>query len=206
MTKNQALTLDAMEEGKPIGISAHAGDYALAQKAANDDKQAFEQIYWRHHRYVFNICLRMTKNTAEAEDVTQQVFIQLFRKIRGFRGEAAFRTWLHRMTVNHVLMHFRQNKSRRDQITINGELLEGAILDEKKPRTERVMENILLSRAIAKLPDGYRKTLILFDIYGYEHEEIAQMLGCAVGTSKSQLYKARQKLRKLLTAKSFVGN
>ena len=206
MSKNQVLTSDTIKEGKTIDIAAHYNDYVLAQKAAGGDMQAFEQIYWQQHRCIYGICLRMTKNTAEAEDITQQIFVQLLRKIKGFRGDSALKTWLYRMTVNHTLMYFRQNKLRKEEITEDGELPEGNVLYEKKPKTERVIDNILLNRAIAKLPDGYRKTLILYDVYGYEHEEIAQILGCAVGTSKSQLYKARRKLRKILTTKIFVKN
>ena len=99
-------------------------DYELAQKAADGDVAAFEQIYWQHHRRVFSVCVRMTKNVTEAEDVTQQVFLLLFRKIGSFRGDSAFSTWLHRMTVNTTLMHFRKNKTIKESTTEDGELPE----------------------------------------------------------------------------------
>jgi RNA polymerase sigma-70 factor (ECF subfamily) len=177
-------------------------DYELAQKAADGDVAAFEQIYWQHHRRVFSVCLRMTKNVTEAEDVTQQVFLLLFRKIGSFRGDSAFSTWLHRMTVNTTLMHFRKNRTIKESTTEDGELPEGIYSGSRKHSKTHFVDSIAFTRAIGELPDGYRKVFILHDIQGYEHKEIAQMLGCAAGTSKSQLYKARRKLQKLMTAEN----
>ena len=177
-------------------------DYELAQKAADGDVAAFEQLYWQHHRRVFSVCLRMTKNVTEAEDLTQQVFLLLFRKIGSFRGDSAFSTWLHRMTVNTTLMHFRKIKIIKESTTNDGELPEGFYSGNKKQSETHFVDNIALTRAVSELPDGYRKVFILHDIQGYEHKEIAQILGCADGTSKSQLYKARKKLRKLMTAEN----
>src|SRR6202011_5571287 len=93
-----------------------------AQKASEGDMMAFEQLYERHNRRVFSLCLRMTQNSSEAEDLAQEVFIQLFRKIGSFRGESAFTTWLHRLTVNQVLMHFRKRGVRMEQTTEDGEI------------------------------------------------------------------------------------
>lgn len=177
-------------------------DYELAQKAADGDVAAFEQLYWQHHRRVFSVCLRMTKNVAEAEDVTQQVFLLLFRKIGSFRGDSAFSTWLHRMTVNTVLMHFRKIRRTKESVTEDGELPERIYSGNKRHSKTNFVDSIALTRAINELPDGYRKVFILHDIQGYEHKEIAQILGCADGTSKSQLYKARRKLQKLMTAEN----
>ena len=177
-------------------------DYELAQKAADGDVAAFEQIYWQHHRRVFSVCLRMTKNVTEAEDVTQQVFLLLFRKIGSFRGDSAFSTWLHRMTVNTTLMHFRKNKTIKESTTEDGELPERNYSGNKKHSKTHFVDSIALTRAIGELPEGYRKVFILHDIQGYEHKEIAQMLGCAAGTSKSQLFKARRKLQKLMSAEN----
>lgn len=178
--------------------SARNLDYKLAQKAARGDIDAFEQIYWRYHRRVFSICLRMTKNAFEAEDVTQKVFLQLFRRIGSFRGVAAFSTWLHRLTVNQALMHFRTTKAQKEQTTEDGELPEDTFSQNKGSGGNQIIDRLVLKEAIEQLPDGYRKVVILHDIHGFEHDEIAQMLGCASGTSKSQLFKARQKLRRLL--------
>jgi len=173
-------------------------DYELAQKAASGDMGAFEQLYQRHNRRVYSLCLRMTGNVSEAEDLAQEVFIQLFRKIGSFRGESAFTTWLHRLTVNQVLMHFRKRGVRMETTTEDGETPIQIVKGTENPNSMPVVDRIALDKAIAQLPPGYRTVFTLHDIEGHEHEEIARMLGCSVGTSKSQLHKARMKLRGLL--------
>ena len=175
-----------------------ATDYELAQMASAGDISAFELIYERHHRRVYSICLRMTQNAPEAEDLAQEVFIQLFRKIGSFRGESAFTTWLHRLTVNQVLMHFRKRGVRMEQTTEDGETPVQVVVGTENPQQMPVVDRIALDKAISQLPPGYRTVFILHDVEGHEHEEIARMLGCSVGTSKSQLHKARMKLRLLL--------
>jgi len=177
-------------------------DYALAQAAAGGDMTAFEQLYSRHNRRVYSLCLRMTQNVSEAEDLAQEVFIQLFRKIGSFRGESAFTTWLHRLTVNQVLMHFRKKGVRLEQTTDDGETPVQVVLGTQNPNQMPVVDRIALDRAIGQLPPGYRTVFVLHDVEGHEHEEIARMLGCSVGTSKSQLHKARMKLRGLLKKQS----
>ena len=173
-------------------------DYALAQKAAGGDMPAFEELYQRHNRRVYSLCLRMTQNVSEAEDLAQEVFIQLFRKIGSFRGESAFTTWLHRLTVNQVLMHFRKRSVKLEQTTEEGETPVQIVMGTENPNAMPVVDRIALDKAIAQLPPGYRTVFVLHDVEGHEHEEIARMLGCSVGTSKSQLHKARMKLRNLL--------
>ncbi|MDQ1557582.1 MAG: polymerase sigma-70 factor, subfamily [Pyrinomonadaceae bacterium] len=173
-------------------------DHALAQLAAGGDLAAFEEIYGRHHRRVYSLCLRMTQNVAEAEDLAQEAFIQLFRKIGSFRGESAFTTWLHRLTVNQVLMHFRKKGVRLEQTTDDGETPVQVVTGTQNPNQMPVVDRIALDRAIGQLPPGYRTVFVLHDVEGHEHEEIARLLGCSVGTSKSQLHKARMKLRGLL--------
>jgi RNA polymerase sigma-70 factor (ECF subfamily) len=175
-----------------------ASDHALAQSAARGDMSAFEELYRRHHRRVYSLCLRMTQNVSEAEDLAQEAFVQLFRKIGSFRGESAFTTWLHRLTVNQVLMHFRKRSVRDEKTTEEGETPDQAVLGTENPDRMHVVDRIALDNAIAQLPNGYRTVFVLHDVEGYEHEEIGRMLGCAVGTSKSQLHKARMKLRGLL--------
>ena len=173
-------------------------DQQLARSAAGGDMQAFEELYRRHNRRVYAICLRMTQNQSEAEDLTQEVFINLFRKVGSFRGESAFTTWLHRLTVNQVLMHFRKRSVKLEQTTEEGETPVQIVMGTENPNAMPVVDRIALDKAIAQLPPGYRTVFVLHDVEGHEHEEIARMLGCSVGTSKSQLHKARMKLRNLL--------
>ena len=162
------------------------------------DQELFHELYQTHHRRVYSLCLRMTQDISDAEDLTHEVFVQLFRTFGSFRGEAAFTTWLHRLTVNHVLMYFRKNKRRvqSEQITENTDKL--ARIAGGSNRTS-IVDRILLSEVIAKLPDGYRQALILHDIYGWDHKEIARRNGRTEGTSKSQLHKAKMTLRSLIT-------
>jgi RNA polymerase sigma-70 factor (ECF subfamily) len=184
------------ESGKPT--LAGATDYELTQAASRGDMAAFEEVYRRHHRRVFSLCLRMTQNQSEAEDLAQDVFVQLFRKVGSFRGESAFTTWLHRMTVNQVLMHFRKKKVRDERSSEDEETPDRIEPGTENPGAMPVVDRIALDHAIAQLPPGYRTTFVLHDIEGYEHEEVARIMGCSVGTSKSQLHKARMKLRTLL--------
>ena len=188
--RNQTILLAGMTEAEVIA------------KAQLGDEHCFAALYAQHKRRVFSVCLRMTGDHAQAEDFTQEAFLQLFRKIGLFRGESAFSTWLHRLSVNIVLMHFRkkvlaeisldetldtqqEDKSRRE-IATRDNTLHGSI------------DRITLQRVIDDLPPGYRIIFVLHDIEGYEHNEIAEMLGCSIGNSKSQLHKARMKLRTLL--------
>jgi RNA polymerase sigma-70 factor (ECF subfamily) len=177
-------------------------DFQLAQLAANGDVQSFEELYRRHHRRVYSICLRMLQNPTEAEDLTQDVFVQLFKKIGSFRGDSAFTTWLHRMTVNQVLMHFRKRNVKLEKVTEEGETPIQIVMGTENPNKMPIVDRIALQDAMDQLPNGYKNVFLLHDVQGYEHEEVAKILGCSVGTSKSQLHKARLKLRKILTKKS----
>jgi len=182
--------------------SAGLAEAEAIARAQRGDAAAFEQLYRLHKRRVYSLCLRMTSNTAEAEDLTQEAFLQLFRKIATFRGESAFSTWLHRLSVNVVLMHFR-----RKSLPVTS-LEEASEPDEEGgPRKDfggpdnllaGSVDRVNLERAIERLPRGYRMVFLLHDVEGYEHNEIAEMLGCSVGNSKSQLHKARLKMRQLL--------
>ena len=173
-------------------------DFELAQKSAEGDVQAFEELYRRHFRRVYSLCLRMMGNPTEAEDLTQDVFVHLFNKNGSFRGESAFTTWLHRMTVNQVLMHFRKRSTRSELTTTEGETPDQIVRGTENPNQMPVVDRIALERAIEQLPLGYRTVFVLHDVEGYDHAEIASMLGFAEGTSKSQLHKARLKLRNLI--------
>lgn len=172
-------------------------DYELAQAVARGATSSFGDLYERHRRRVFSLCLKMTGNIAEAEDLTQEVFIQLLGKIGSFRGESLFTTWLHRFTVNQVLMHFRRATRRREK---SPEVFEDVVARHggKFSLGPQLMDRIALDAALAKLPSGSRAIFLKFDVEGYNHEEIAGIFGCSVGNSKSQLHKARRKLRQLL--------
>jgi len=172
------------------------------ERAKGGDGESFEALYSLHKRRVYSLCLRMTGNTAEAEDLTQEAFLQLYRKIATFRGESAFSTWLHRLAVNVVLMHLR--KKGLPEVSLQ-ETLDPAEEDGPKRdigSQDQVLagsiDRVNLERAIESLPPGYRIIFVLHDIEGYEHNEIAEMMGCSIGNSKSQLHKARMKLRDLL--------
>jgi len=172
------------------------------EKAKQGDAEAFDFLYHLHKRRVYSLCLRMTGNTASAEDLTQEAFLQLFRKIGTFRGESAFSTWLHRMAVNVVLMQLRKKNLPVVPIdeTTEGEE-EGTIRKELGAADSRLagsIDRLHLQRAVDELPPGYRTIFVLHDVEGYEHNEIAAMIGCSIGNSKSQLHKARIKLRDLL--------
>ena len=201
MTNTQALMLPWPSVGGKAVVEAETlpkSDYQLAQSATAGDMTAFEELYHRHNRRVFSLCFRMTQNQSEAEDLTQEAFIQLFRKIGSFRGDSAFTTWLHRLTVNQVLMHFRKRSVKLEKTTEEGETPVQVVRGTENPNQMPVVDRIALDKAIAQLPPGYRAVFVLHDVEGHEHEEIARMLGVAVGTSKSQLHKARMKLRTLL--------
>ena len=171
----------------------------LAQKG---NAAAFERIFRLHSRRVYALCLRMVRNTSEAEDLTQEAFLQVFRKIQTFRGESAFSTWLHRVSVNVVLMHLRKKTVLETPLEQPNEE-EGSDRPVKEigapdPVLSGAIDRIILDRAIGELPPGYRKTFMLHDVDGYEHCEIAKITGRSVGNSKSQLHKAREQLRNLL--------
>jgi RNA polymerase sigma-70 factor, ECF subfamily len=172
------------------------------ERAKQGDGAAFQELYERHKRRVYSLCLRMTANTAEAEDLTQEAFLQLYRKIATFRGESAFSTWLHRLSVNVVLMHLR--KKGLPVVSLE-ETTQGT--EEDSPKKDFGADDIALAgsidrlqlqKAVDSLPPGYRTIFVLHDVEGYEHNEIAGLVGCSIGNSKSQLHKARMKLRDLL--------
>jgi RNA polymerase sigma-70 factor, ECF subfamily len=183
--------------------SSSASDCVLARAAAEGVMAGIGVLYERHSRRVYSLCLRMTGNKAEAEDLTQEVFIQLMHKIGSFRGESKFTTWLHRLAVNQVLMHFRRTKSRQEHMPagIDIEQLTRIPLPEL---SSPLVERTVLDAALTQLPAGCRAVFLKFDVEGYRHEEIARLFGCSVGNSKSQLHKARRKLRRLLNRERAV--
>src|SRR5687768_385797 len=190
------------KSGKTVSNVGTVSDFDLTQAAAGGAMVALEEIYHRHHRRVYSICLRMLQNAHEAEDLTQDVLIQLYRKIESFRGDSAFTTWLHRLTVNQVLMHFRKRNVKFEKTTEEGDTPEQMVRGTENPFKMPIVDKIALESAIDQLPAGYKNVFVLHDVEGFEHEEVAKILGCSVGTSKSQLHKARLKLRKLLKKKA----
>ncbi len=171
----------------------------LIRASAAGDEQAFEQLYRLHSGRVYSLVLRILGNAADAEDVTQEVFLQVYRKLKTFRGDSAFTTWLYRLTVNAALMHLRRSVVRHEQA--EGEEQIKTLTDRAaREKSGTLVDRLALERAIQALPPGYRTVFVLHDIEGYEHEEIARMLGVSTGTTKSQLHKARMRLRQLLTA------
>lgn len=178
-------------------------DARAIQLAQQGDAAAFEQIYRTHSRRVYALCLRMIGNPADAEEFTQDAFLQLFRKIHTFRGDSAFSTWLHRLTVNIVLMKLRKKTLPVDSLDESAEpdqetgkrRLELGCPDL---RLNGSIDRVHLQRAVDQLPPGYKQMFILHDVQGYRHEEIAGILDCSVGNCKSQLHKARMRLRELL--------
>src|ERR1700737_5150682 len=186
--------------GQAAKMVAEAEAIRLAQAG---NAAAFDFLYQLHSRRVYALCLRMVRNPSDAEDLLQEAFLQIFRKIGTFRGESAFSTWLHQMTVNAVLMRLRKKSlpvSSLEETTEPDEDVGGPRKDIGAPdlRLSGAVDRVNLERWFEKLPPGYRTVLGLPAVRGYEHNEIADIMGCSVGNSKSQLHKARTRLRDLL--------
>jgi RNA polymerase sigma-70 factor, ECF subfamily len=180
----------------------HDKDFELVKRAQDGDAEAFATLFHAHKARVYSICVRMTNNTAQAEDLTQDAFLQVFRKLSTFQGNSALSTWLYRIAVNTVLMHFRKRALK--QISLD----EPSNHDAKQVRREYgsrdgrltgSVDRIALTRAIKDLPAGYRRIFLLHEVEGYEHQEIAKLLDCSVGNSKSQLHKAKLRIREFLS-------
>lgn len=166
----------------------------LVCRAQAGERRAFDALYHRNVERVYAVCLRMSGEVAEAERLTQDTFVRAWQKLSSFRGESAFSSWLHRLAVNVVLQDGRSERRRRSRVEAveRPESLTAAV------RTHDAELALDLERAIATLPRGARTVLVLHDIEGYKHEEIAAMLGTAVGTTKAQLHRARRLLRERL--------
>jgi RNA polymerase sigma-70 factor (ECF subfamily) len=175
---------------------------AILARAQAGDHHAFAQLYSIHKKHVYSLCLHMIGNVAEAEDLTQEAFLQFHRKLDTFRGESALSTWLHRLTVNVVLMHLRkktlQTNSLDEMTEPDSDQRPGRSFGARDPVLSGAIDRLVLQRAINDLPAGYRLIFVLHDMEGFEHNEIATLLDCSIGNSKSQLHKARLKLRESL--------
>jgi RNA polymerase sigma-70 factor (ECF subfamily) len=178
-------------------------DEELARLAADGDAAAFDVIYSRHRRFVYNVALRMTRNQADAEDLMQESFVTVLRRVGSFRAEASFTTWLYRLVINQVNMHFRYRSSRPETQASDGEIPER--MARRTGRTdpaEPLIDRLAIEQAVRMLPSGYRSAFILHDVEGYNHEEVSRASGHTVGTSKSQLHRARASLRAALSRRS----
>jgi RNA polymerase sigma-70 factor, ECF subfamily len=173
-------------------------DLELAARCRAGDAGAFEELYRQHARRLFGLVVRMIGSADEAEDLLQEVFLQAYRKLSGFRGDSALGTWLYRLTMNHCLDHLRGRQAKMSRAT---ESLDHESAEEPvaaSPLVPAAISRVDLERAIGRLPDGARAAFLLHDVEGFEHREIAQILGISEGTSKSQVHKARMKLRAIL--------
>jgi RNA polymerase sigma-70 factor (ECF subfamily) len=176
-------------------------DADLVRRTQEGDETAYAELFNTHKGKIYSLCLRMTSNTAEAEDLTQDAFLQVFRKLATFRGDSALSTWLYRVAVNTVLMHFRKKGLRQVSLDEPTSKEAGAPKREHGKfdgRLSTSVDRIALTRAMKELPAGYRTIFLLHEVKGYEHHEIARLLSCSVGNSKSQLHKAKMRMRELL--------
>jgi RNA polymerase sigma-70 factor, ECF subfamily len=201
-TVAQNISTNLPTSGKPIASETPSEAEAI-QRAQHGDEAMFEYLYRLHSPRVYAICLRMVRDVAQAEDLTQEAFLLLFRKIHTFRGESAFPTWLYRLAVNLVLMHLRKRSLPTVSIDATSDPHDetsspGIDVGAPDLLIEGALDRINLERCMERLPVGYRTMFVLHDVQGYEHREIAEMRGRSVGDSKSQLHKARMRLRGLL--------
>src|SRR6266568_524548 len=174
----------------------------LVKRAQSGDEQAFATLFQQHKNRVYSVCLLMTKDVAEAEDLTQEAFLQVFRSVSSFRGDAAFSTWLYRVAVNTVLMKLRRRKSPPvlsldEPVSADSPSLKREV-GRQDPSLSGAIDRIALRRALEELPGGCRQIFDLHEVEGYQHHEIAELLQCSIGNSKSQLHKAKLKMRDLL--------
>ena len=188
----------------PLGVENQRDDSegTLLERAQRGDEQAFAALYQLHNKRVYSVCLRMTKDVAEAEDLTQEAFIQVFRNLNSFQGNSAFSTWVYRIAVNTVLMKLRRRKSPPllsldEPVSGHSASLKREI-GKQDPSLCGAIDRIALRRAVEELPKGARQIFELHAVEGYQHHEIAEQLQCSIGNSKSQLHKAKKTMRALL--------
>jgi len=175
-------------------VTQPQGEARLIARAKDGDEQAFEALFHAYEQRVYSLCVRMTGDLSEAEDLAQETFLQLFRRISSFRNESAFATWLYRVTVNVVLMHLRRKRVKLvplEQLDTSQQESGWRELGADDQRLVRLIDHILIRRAIGQLPKGRQAIFVLHDVEGYLHQEIASLLDCSVGNSKSQLSRAR---------------
>ncbi|OFW11758.1 MAG: hypothetical protein A3H96_24755 [Acidobacteria bacterium RIFCSPLOWO2_02_FULL_67_36] len=197
MIPSKVTAHPAAATGGPAG---RAADMALVERCRNGDLAAFEELYRAHAGKLFSVACRMLGNPSDAEDLLQEVFLSAHRKLETFRGESALGTWLYRLAMNQCLDFLRSRTARTNQVT--GTLDDEPGLSDTASRglAERTVARMDLERALVQLPEGCRAAFVLHDVEGFEHREVAEALGIAEGTSKSQVHKARLRLRAILSA------
>jgi RNA polymerase sigma-70 factor, ECF subfamily len=169
----------------------------LVARCRRQEPGAFEELYQQHAGRVYNLACRMAGDRTEGEDLLQEIFVLVYRKLEGFRGESSLGTWIYRLATNHCLDHLRSRESRSRQLS--DPLADDDLRTVSRSSRPLRAERLDLERAIARLPAGYRAAFVLHDVEGFEHHEVAAILGVAEGTSKSQVHKARLKIREYLT-------
>lgn len=187
------------------GGSSRDAELQLVERCRRGDLGAFEELYKAHAGRLYSLACRMLGNPADAEDLLQEIFLSAHRKLDSFRGEAALGTWLYRLGMNQILDHVRSRAGRAGQIT-DGLDDASSLADASGHRlADRAIDRIDLERAVAELPEGCRAAFLLHDVDGLEHREVSEVLGIAEGTSKSQVHKARLRLRSLLSGRKTVN-
>jgi RNA polymerase sigma-70 factor, ECF subfamily len=176
-------------------VTAEAADAEIVARTQAGDADAFEALYRRHAPRIYTLACRMAGTPEDGEDLLQEIFLQAYRKLEGFKGEAAVGTWLYRLALNHCLDYVRSRRAKMNKLT---ETLDAAPMFEPRAPRETPIARMDLERAIERLPDGCREAFVLHDVEGFGHREIADLLEIAEGTSKSQVFKARAKLRTFL--------
>ena len=172
-------------------------DWELVQRCRKGERKAQYELYQLYKDRVFNIAYRMANSQQDAEDITQMAFVRVFQKIDSFRGDSAFSSWVYRLTVNICINHFRREKKKMELVVHElSELATNLKILKTNEQTSKMKP--FLEKAIRALPAGYRMIFVLYDIEGYKHEEIAEMMNISEGTSKSQLHKARKELKQYL--------
>lgn len=197
---NQTISTETVSQDANAAVRT-ATDLELVKRAQQGDSEAFASLFHAHKARIYSVCLRMTNNTAQAEDLTQDAFLQVFRKLNTFKGNSALSTWLYRIAVNTVLMHFRKKALKQvslDEPSSHDAKMVRREYGSRDGRLSGSVDRITLTRAIKDLPAGYRTIFLLHEVDGYEHQEIAKILKCSVGNSKSQLHKAKLRIREFL--------
>ena len=199
------VTVHPSSAAQPVA-AGRAEDMALVQRCRQGNLGAFEELYRAHAGRLFSVACRMLGNPADAEDLLQEIFLSAHRKLDSFRGESALGTWLYRLATNQCLDYLRSRAARTNQVTdaIDGE--PGRYEPGTRGLAEQTVTKMDLERALARLPEGCRAAFVLHDVQGLEHREVAQALGIAEGTSKSQVHKARLRLRMLLAGEGHSGD